>query len=42
MVWQRIKYKHDPDDILYDVKINGKRIYHPVSQARRVQMKSEK
>ena len=30
MVWNRIKYKHDPDDILYDSKIDGKRIFHPV------------
>jgi len=40
-IWTRIKNKNDPEDIFMDSKVDDKRIYQPVAQARRVQMKAQ-
>ena len=42
MIWQRIKNKNDPEDILMDAKVDDARIFKPVSKTRRVIMKSNK
>ena len=41
-IWNRMKNKHDVEDVLQDARVDKARIYQPVTNTRRVKMKNHK